>query len=123
MATPRKPAARKTASPARPIRSAPSATKTAGPVHFNVDTYENENPVEIFAAVIGKKRIEMVDPQDMDWQEVGGIDDPESFADLAVPEEHRQHFLDTKMTVREVNALMDAYMQHYGLGDRGNAAG
>lgn len=122
MATPRKPAARKAAtSKPRPIRSAPSAK--AGPVHFNVDTFEREEVAETFAAVIGGKRIEMIDPQEMDWREVQGIDDPETFADLAVPAADKDTFLKAKMSVAAVNALMDAYMAHYGLGSAGNAAG
>lgn len=91
-------------------------------VHFNLDTYEREGDVaEPFVAVIGGKAVTMNDPVDLDWRELEKIDDPDTFAELVIPDSEREAFLDAKMKAWQLNGLMDAYMAHFGLGGRGNA--
>ena len=98
------------------------ATKATPTVHFNLDTYEREGKVaEPFVAVIGGKPITMNDPVDLDWRDLEKIDDPDTFAELVIPEDEQETFLGAKMKAWQLNGLMDAYMTHFGLGSRGNA--
>ena len=99
-----------------------SSSASTEKVHFNTDTYESERgDVEPFAAVIGGKRIVMTDPTDLPWQVLEDIDDPESFAELVIPEADREHFLTFPLSAKKLNGLMTAYQKHYGLGSQGNA--
>ena len=90
-------------------------------VDLNLDTYERESgPAKPFVAVVGGKAISFTDPQEIPWQDLMGLDDPEDFARLCVAEGDREHFLDTPLPTWKMNLLMDGFKAHYGLGSPGN---
>ena len=104
MATPKKPA---------------SHRPDAGTVHFSLDTYEREKVYEPFAADLGGRRIVMTDPQELEWLDLATLESPAEFIDLCMGDEDREYLLSLKLKSWQLNGLMDAYMSHYGIGDRG----
>ena len=93
-------------------------------VHFNIDTFEREGgSKEIFAAVVAGKRIQMTDPVELDWQDLNNLDSPDEFLAYCFSEEDRKYFMAQKIEAWRLNGLMDAYMKHYGLGDKGKGRG
>lgn len=109
MATPRK-----TTTGPRPVDSAK--------VHLNLDTYEGERGVEEpFAFVIEGRRIVLLNPRDVAWQDLAELDDPYALAEICMTEEDGNFFIEQRMPARKLEALMQAFQKHYGLGSRGNA--
>lgn len=95
-------------------------TPAAERVHFNLDTFEREGGAkEVFAAVIAERRIEMVDPVELDWQDLNDLDTPDEFLRFCFTPEDKEFFMAQKITAWRLNGLMEAYMKHYGLGDKG----
>ena len=89
-------------------------------IDLDLDALERpeEERIAPFAVNIGGRRIVMVDPLDLDWQDVADINKPEEFLRYAVTDEDRQHILRTPMTSYKFGKLMDAYMSHFKLDQR-----
>lgn len=115
MATTRKSAARKPAA-VRPIRDTPAD------ITFNADTYEREQgPDKPYVVVIGGRPLTFVDPQEIPWQDLMDLDDPETFAGTTLEDEDdRKHFLETPLKTGVMLEVMRRYREHYGLGNQGN---
>lgn len=99
----------------------PIADKPA-PVAINLDTLELEKGNDVpFVAVIAGKRLTFTDPTEIPWQDLAGLENPYEFADVALEDEgERETFLETRVPVKKIQALMKAYRDHYGLGEAGN---
>lgn len=100
-------------------RSKPTRPSSTGKVHFSLETLEREKVYELFAADLGERRIEMIDPQELEFEALAEIDNPIEFLELCMTPEDRKYVYSLKLKAWQMNALMDAYMRHYGLGDRG----
>jgi hypothetical protein len=90
-----------------------------GTVHFSLDTFEREKTYEPFAADLGGRRVVMTDPQELEWVDLAELESPAEFIDLCMAEEDKTHLLSLGLTSWQMNGLMDAYMAHYGIGNRG----
>lgn len=104
--------------------AAPRKTTTTdtAKVHINLDTFEDEKGlVEDFAFVLNGRRIVMTNPRDVAWQDLAELDDPYALADICMSKEDGEFFLAQRMKARKLEALMQAFQKHYGLGSRGNA--
>jgi hypothetical protein len=94
---------------------------TPADVTINLDTLEREHgPAAPFVAYLGGKRLVFEDPQEIPWQDLLHLDDPEEFARLCLPEGQREHFLKHKVEAWKMNALMRGFKEHYGMGSLGN---
>jgi hypothetical protein len=104
----------RTVRPARPVKD--DATVT-----LNLDTYEIEKPDQEFSFVLGGRLIECINPNDVDWRDLAAIDDPDEFADVTMQEKDATYFKEFKpFPAAKLNAVLDAYRSHYGLGKPGN---
>lgn len=112
MATPRKPAVKKTG-------TAALGRIDSGAVQFSLDTFEREKTYELFAADLGGKRIVMTDPAELEWQDLAELDDPVEFIELCMSDEDREYLLSLRLKAWQLEGLMAAYMTHYGVGSRG----
>ena len=90
-------------------------------VTLNLDTYEIEKPDEEFTFVLGGRRIVCVNPNDVDWRDLAAIDDPDEFADVCMTADDATYFKGyTPFPAAKLNAVLQAYREHYGLGNPGN---
>ena len=65
---------------------------------------------------------EMMDPQDIDWQDLlSGLRNPALFIRFAMTLESQKSFFGKRVPSWKMNKLMEAYQDHYGLPDLGNA--
>lgn len=106
----------------RKPRSVRAVNDAGGDIDLNLDTYEREGgPTKPFSAVVNGRKITMHDPQNVPWQKLVDLDNPDDFAELVIAEEDREAFLDEPLEAWKMNLLMERFRQHYGLGDPGNA--
>lgn len=98
--------------------------KSAPKVNLSLDDLEKENPKEPYRTSLRGRVIELADPQDIDWLELMDIeDDPARFIVLCMSDDDARFFMDEPVPSWKINKLMDAFMQHYGLGARGKGRG
>jgi len=90
-------------------------------ITLNLDTIESE-VAEPFVFSVGAEKFTMTDAQDLDWQVLMDLESPLDFFRHCLPEEDKDRFLKQEVSGRKMNALIQAYMTHYGIGDKGNAA-
>lgn len=90
-------------------------------VAFNLDTFERENAPEPFVIVLGGRRIEFADPQDLDWQDLMEIDDPDELTEKCLSAEDKVYFYSQKIEAFKLRELLERFRDHYGLGSPGNA--
>lgn len=90
-------------------------------ITLNLDTVEAEQ-TEPFTFSIGAESFEVTDAKDLDWQVLMDLETPLDFFRFCMKEEDKDRFLKQTISGRQMNALLEAYMKHYGIGDKGNAA-
>jgi hypothetical protein len=86
-------------------------------IHLNLDEWEDPDRVKVpFSVVVGGKRVVLIDPKDLDWQDVARIDrggDPMLFFEYCFSDEDKAHFMGQKVSSRKMDALMKMYFRHY----------
>jgi hypothetical protein len=100
----------------RAARPRAAVADKPAPVALNLDTLAREGgDVEPFVAVFAGRRVTFTDPHDLDWQEAAAaMDDPRMMFRLALSEDDAHHLLSNRMTIRQVNTLVETYLRHYG---------
>lgn len=90
---------------------------------FDLDALEREGAVaEAFTFQYEGEQFEMLDPQDIDWQNLlSGLRNPALFIRFAMPLETQKRFFAKQVPAWKMNKLMTAYQEHYGIPDLGNA--
>lgn len=98
-------------------------------VDFNVDTYEQERkqdpsrPVN-FAFVLAGRRIELGNPNDVDWKILAEMQAPvELLKHVTQSDEDRTWMREHEMSIEALKDLMDKYSRHYGLPEMGKGVG
>lgn len=89
---------------------------------LDLDALEREGAVaEKFEFVFGGHTYTLMDPQEIDWQDLlSGMRNPALFVRFAMPLNDQREFFGAKVPSWKMNKLMEAYQQHYGLPDLGN---
>lgn len=94
-------------------------------VVFDLDTAERprEEIVEQpFTVNVKGRAITMLDPGELDWQDLMSIETPAGFLRHSLSDEDRKYLRDQKIPGWKFNLLMDAYMAHYNLEERARKA-
>jgi len=93
------------------------------PPAFDLDGLEREGAVvEKFTFTYEGESYEMYDPQEIDWQDLlSGLRNPALFIRFALPLEEQKRFFAKRVPAWKMNRLMQAYQEHYGIPDLGNA--
>lgn len=93
-------------------------------VTLDLDSLEREGAVaETFSFQYEGHTYRMLDPQDIDWQDLlSGLRNPALFVRFAMPVEDQKQFFTARVAAWKMNKLMAAYQDHYGIPDLGNAA-
>jgi hypothetical protein len=93
-------------------------------VTINLDTIEYETPDEKFSFVLAGRRMELDDPNLVDWKILAELGSPvELLRHVVQSDEDRQWLRDHKLPIEGLKRLMDAYARHYGLPEMGKGAG
>lgn len=87
------------------------------PVTINLDALEREgDQPEPFTFQHDGRRYTLTDPRDVDWQDiVAALSNPFLFFKATMTAEDQLVFLSTKLPARKLNALIDRYVEHFGL--------
>jgi hypothetical protein len=102
--------------PAKPTGDRPAR------VALNLDKIEREGRPEQFAYIHDGHHYTATDAQDIDWQElVAALQNPRVFFRLVLAADDADRFLASKLPTWKMRRLMDAYRDHYGLLDPGEA--
>ncbi len=98
------------------MATAPTVTE----VTFDLDAVKRpkEDVKEPFTTRIEGRVITMLDPEEIDWQDLASITAPTDFMRFALSREDRTFLFDLHMEGWKLGRLMEAYMNHYGLEDR-----
>lgn len=98
-------------------------TKT-GNVAMDLDALEREGEIPgPFTFQHGGKTFQMLDPQDIDWQDLlAALRNPALFIRFAMPLTDQKDFFGQRLAAWKMNKLMEAYVAHFGLPDLGNAS-
>lgn len=98
-------------------------------VDFNVDTFEQEranDPAkkENYSFVLAGRRIELSDPNKVDWKTLAEMTAPvELLKHVTLSEDDRQWLRDHPMSIEALKSMMDRYSRHFGLPEMGKGAG
>ncbi len=87
------------------------------PAALDLDTLEREggSPIPFVFQLAGKRYL-LADPKEADWQElVSGLTNPYIFFKTMLPPDDQRTFFETKLSSWKLNALIEAYIKHYGL--------
>jgi hypothetical protein len=90
---------------------------------LDLDTLEREGgTLPVFDFVHSGKRYMLSDPQEVDWQKlILAMSNPVRFLQMVMPPEDHHEFFTAPLPTWKMNALMDAYLKHYGLPGVGEA--
>lgn len=92
-------------------------------VTLNLDTIEYEAPKEKFSFVLAGRRMELDDPNMVDWKILAEMQAPvELLKHVTQSDEDRTWLRDHKLPVEGLKRLMDSYARHYGLPEMGKGA-
>lgn len=96
----------------------------AGKDLFDLDALEREGgSIAQFQFVHKGKTYTMLDPQEIDWQDLlQGFRNPALFVRFAMPTDQQRDFFGTRVEAWKMNALMSQYQKHYNLPDLGNVS-
>jgi hypothetical protein len=90
----------------------------------NLDTYERERPTEPFWFQHEGEYFRLVDPEDVDFQDIMiGQENPRLMLHVLLEEGHRDRFFATRMPMGKMKKLIMDYSKHFGLTDLGELAG
>lgn len=97
--------------------------ETKNPASLDLDALEREGDVPgPFTFVLDGETYTMVDPQEVDWQDLlSGLRNPALFIRYAMSIEAQKKFFGKRVPAWKMNKLMGAYTEHFGLPDLGNA--
>lgn len=102
----------------------PAELKAPRKVLFNLDQLENEKSAEPFVFAYQGKEFELLDPKDIDWQDLMVIqDNPRLTLHVLMPEDQRAEFLELKLPMRKFEALLSRWQDHFGLPNAGEGTG
>jgi len=77
-----------------------------------------------FTVGIADRTVTFVDPAELDWDTLAGLDSPGDFIDYCLSPEDRDHVLEAtregKIPGWKFKVLWETYQQHYGIDTRGN---
>lgn len=102
------------------------ATDKSGdmPVTLDLDSLERGTDAgrPPFVVNVNGRKIALTDPQEADWIDLAAIeDDPVRFVGLCIEDDaDRDHFYETRIEAWKVNKMIQAFMKHYGVTNRGN---
>lgn len=101
-----------------------SEEKKIPAVGLDLDALEREGERPgAFTFQFDGETYEMMDPQDIDWQDLlSGLRNPALFIRFAMTTESQKSFFGKRVPSWKMNKLMAAYQDHYGLPDLGNAS-
>jgi hypothetical protein len=98
-------------------------SENTGSIDLNLDTVEREKSYSPFRVNVGGRVVTMTDPSEFDWKDLANIDQPVQFFKYACDADTRRYLLQQNIPGWKVGKLIEAYMAHYGLEDKGNAEG
>lgn len=102
----------------------PAEVKANRKVLFVLDELENEKTSEPFVFEYQGEVFELLDPKDIDWQDLMiGQEQPRLMLHVIMPEDQRQRFLEKKLPMRKMEALLTRWQQHFGLPSAGEGDG
>lgn len=101
----------------------PTSAATQQEIIVNLDTLERGKSYAPFTVNINGQVVTFLDPAELPWQEIRGMDNEAAFFDLCIKPEDKQHFLDSKVPGWKLEKLLQLFLAHYEIGDRGNANG
>lgn len=105
---------------AKKIEALPPGVKLA----TNLDTYEKERPSEPFWFQHEGKYFHMVDPEDVDFQDIIiGQENPRLMLHVLIDAEQRDAFFSLRMPMGKMKKLINDYTRHFGLTDLGELGG
>ncbi len=90
---------------------------------LDLDALEREggSPVPFVFQLSGKRYL-LSDPKEIDWQDlVSALSSPYMFFKLMLPADDHEQFFSTKVPSWKLNALVEAYIKHYGLPNAGES--
>lgn len=92
-------------------------------VTLDLDGLEREGAVlEPFTFQFDGETFQMLDPQEIDWQNLlSGLRNPALFLRFAMPVAEQSKFFAKQVPAWKMNKLMEAYQNHFGIPDLGNA--
>lgn len=98
--------------------------KTQPKLGLDLDALEREGATpEPFTFQYDGRTWEMKDPQDIDWQDLlAGLRNPALFIRFAMEEGDQRLFFAKRVAAWKMNKLMQAYQDHFGIPDLGNAS-
>lgn len=90
---------------------------------FDLDALEREGTKDSFVVKVGGKSVTFRDPQDLDWQDVSELnaDNPVDFVHAVVAKDDADHFFSCEVPAWKLNKLFEAYLDHYGITQPGEA--
>lgn len=92
-------------------------------VDFNLDTYEYEKK-DNFAFVLAGRRIELTDPNQVDWKVLAEMQAPvELLRHVTTSDEDRTWLREHPMPIEGLKQMMERYSRHFGLPEMGKGAG
>ncbi len=91
-------------------------------ISLDLDALEREGAVaEQFTFQHKGRTYRMMDPQDIDWQDLlSGLRNPAMFVRFAMPLADQAEFFAARVPAWKMNKLMEAWQAHFGLPDLGN---
>ena len=91
-------------------------------VSLDLDALEREGEkVTPFTFSHGGRVYTMIDPQEIDWQDLlSGFRNPALFVRYALNTKDQAEFFTSRVPAWKMNKLMEGYQKHYGLPDLGN---
>lgn len=102
------------------ITQLPSGVKLSS----NLDTYEKEQPAEEFWFQHEGQFFRMVDPEDVDFQDIViGQENPRLMLHVLLEPGQRDEFFAKRLPVGKMKRLILDYTTHFGLTDLGELAG
>lgn len=99
-------------------------SKVTSEVSLDLDALERDGEVPgPFTFQYKTQQYAMTDPQEIDWQDLlSGMRNPALFVRFAMKLSDQKRFFQTPMPAWKMNKLMQAYTDHFGLPDLGNAS-
>jgi hypothetical protein len=100
-----------------------SENTPTGSIDLNLDVIERDKSYTPFRVNVGGRVIEMTDPSEFDWKDLSDIEQPVQFFKYACDPDTRAYLLGQKIPGWKLGKLIEAYMAHYGLENKGNVEG
>jgi hypothetical protein len=100
------------------------ATVSPPAATLDLDALEREGEhLQPFTFALDGETYTMVDPQEIDWQDLlAGTRNPALFIRFAMSIEDQKKFFGKRVPAWKMNRLMQAYQDHFGIPDLGNAS-